>query len=836
MSGLTGSNPDFHPADRAFNSALNRHRGRCSSYRPSPLSIELTPETVSTSEATSTDHAHRPQLTINISDIPSAAELDGHLADTPNPSTEEDQFPPDEGLGIALLPSLVESSEVLSKELGLTSRSSANASSRTLTPLHEEREALRNMLQEFGTYVLEPGERQPDLDGFRAALEPATQKLAADQIIHAIKHHLPSVQRATSQIAQLRGALHRVQHSQEADLAELKRLRAENTSLRGALDRLSIPNEEAQQVRNLAVEIEQIKTELAAAQKDHQENSEQWIVEEGNRRLEVNEIEAYLAALRKEYDLVLADRQQLRATLRRAEGEIKDACESITLSKTQLATTEPQRPAAEVPEPILALEEQHIEGGEQTSDEGEILRSVRYTPPPPTPSSFAESAPSQRTSTPLQEARHNLLIRRPLIDSIIDPLEESGYNPRSVRKAPIREALSSDIDAAQIVRALKDHLPEVQHRERIKAAYNTLEMRFRERGRLIQRLKSDENPEIARWKRQTEAYKARWAVLDRKMKEFEEAEERRVELEDAEDKFEDALEVPFEKANPTVDSEAMMQNAACQTTFQATKVYTSSDHSSQTEPDKDEKNNDTNESELELELESLQRDFDKLAQHHDIARNRVHNLRTFRRQLRAQNADLLAASKRDQAKIETDGREIERLTKELESCLAHRHKHEKQQKQQLEPKLDPPIQGLRAPQLADENRPHVTTIQDPYKGLRECGLKIGKLHALIQWLIGLLRWLQGPQVFDAESDTDTDPDPDPDAEPDANLPSSPKANRTLPHSDNDLDGARTNTNDHDLDTVFFWALLLLALYIYHFFSDPIMNLAFLGEEAGWRGG
>ncbi|KAI9872740.1 MAG: hypothetical protein M1830_001241, partial [Pleopsidium flavum] len=88
MVHLTGSNPDFHPADTTYNPLLQRHRGRPGTHRPSPLSAQSTPETVSTLEAPIIDRSNRPRLTIDTGSLPDFTEVSGDLADTPHPSHE----------------------------------------------------------------------------------------------------------------------------------------------------------------------------------------------------------------------------------------------------------------------------------------------------------------------------------------------------------------------------------------------------------------------------------------------------------------------------------------------------------------------------------------------------------------------------------------------------------------------------------------------------------------------------------------------------------------------------------------------------------------------------
>lgn len=405
MAPNTGSIADFHPADTTFNPAIQRNRGRPAAYRRSPLSAELntealsTPETPPTAQSNpearstlgtpATDRSNRPRLTINTNDLSTSPESVGDEADTPHPSQDDGSSPTDQLLDSSSGPHLpattdtsgsvspvsptndndVSPSETVSpvsptkdddratadrplspvspidgpSTVGPHVRFADESNTRLpLTPLQQHREALRTLTRAFDTHILEPGEGEAHWMRFRGALQPAAETLATDQIIHALKHHLPSVQETLSQNAQLRGALAETQARQDASEVEVANLREENRGLRGALDRLQIPGEGGEQVRDLTIENEQLKIELEKAQKELQESFDEREIEEGNLKFEITAGEEALAALQREHDAVLADRQLLRTQAQQAAPTVQRAQQEARIAGREAASLRAQ--------------------------------------------------------------------------------------------------------------------------------------------------------------------------------------------------------------------------------------------------------------------------------------------------------------------------------------------------------------------------------------------------------------------------------------------------------------------------------------------------------------
>ena len=431
-----------------------------------------------------------------------------------------------------------------------------------LTPLQQQRENLRNLLRNFDTHILEPGVGESQWMRFRGALQPAVHTLATDQIIHALKQHLPSVQETLSQNAQFRGALAETQGRQDANEVEMERLQEENRGLRGALDRLQVAGEESEHIKDLTLESEQTKIELEKTQKELQESFDEREIEEGNLRIEITAAEEALAALQREHDAVLADRQVLRTqaqqtthSLQRAQQQLRDAGQEALALRGQLqeaqatstATTDQitmlERQVIDSHGVVLNLREQILDlesrqakekqrddssDTETTEDKRTAMSQSPDSPEPSTPPATgpthfpfppaeATTAPTS-THSPLEQARRNLLADRRNIASIIDPLAASAYSTRSLSKPAIHHTTASGLAGSQIVQAIRDHLPDVRDRQSIKAAYRRLQLRSADDEQLIDPLRGEANNK----QRGIDIWKTPVQILERKLREQEE--------------------------------------------------------------------------------------------------------------------------------------------------------------------------------------------------------------------------------------------------------------------------------------------------------------------------
>ncbi|MCJ1362572.1 hypothetical protein MMC16_001676 [Acarospora aff. strigata] len=632
MDSGSGSFLDHHPADTTYNPGINRHRGRPATYQRSPLSVASTPETVSTSEPPVFDRSNRPRLNIDTSSLPTSPEVSADLADTPHPAREDSPTSTDNVVDSYFQPTVpvttdspesdrpmspIRESESSSEDRPtVTTIADAPESDRPVSPIREDeppaedrpvspispiarsstvgphvrfadepqprraltsleqhRETLRTIIQDFNKIILEPGEEEPDWMKFRGALMPAAETLTANQIIQALKHHLPSVQHSQWQNAQLRNALEATQRQRDEDQPELERLRSENEGLQGALNRLQIHGEEGQQVKDLITENEQLKIQLEAAQKELHESFEDRLIDEGNLRHEIIAMEEELAAQKTTHEAIFNDRQLLRMqvqqnehNLRRAEEQRDQARQGVAsigvrlqLSQANLRETNNRLAAMETQNSDANRDVQNLR--EQIFNLEAALQRERASPAPRSPTSPTSptsprsprsrtsptsQAPTQSTATSsasasnpsppssrLQRARQDLVSQNPrLVHKIVDPLEAAGYAKSSIPRRAIHEVTETGLAGAQIVKAISEHLPQIRDRQRLKAAYRRLQIQFEGRGKLITRYRTQGKAELDQMKRNEEnkqkevdAYKARVQVLERKQREAEDAED-----------------------------------------------------------------------------------------------------------------------------------------------------------------------------------------------------------------------------------------------------------------------------------------------------------------------
>lgn len=512
MAPNTGSIADFHPADTDYNPAIRRHHGRPAAYRRSPLSAQLNPEAISALETPATDRSNRPRLTIQTSNLSTSPEPSGDEADTPHPSQDDGSSSAD-----GVLDSHVESqgpaTTATSGPVSPVDPTTNNDRStgdkppspispiagpstvgpqvrianetkprRPLTPLQQQRETLRIMLRDFDRHILEPGEGEHHWTRFQGALQPAVQTLATNQIIHALKHHLPSVQELLSQNAHLRRALVETQARHDAIEVEMEGLREENRSLRGAHDRLQVSGDGSENIKDLTLGNEQMKIELEKARKELQESFDERQIEEGNLRLDINATEEALGTLQRKHDAVLADhyllRTQAQQTTRSVQGaqqEAREAGQEAAALRAQLQEAQANSTATtdqitrlegqvrdslgvvlDLRGKISNLESRQAKGKQgESSDNAEATKAkpkaTSHSPrspesyptptsppsPPPTRPARGPSGPAEDTTgasppvSPLEQARRDLLADRRNIASIIDPLEASAYSSRS---------------------------------------------------------------------------------------------------------------------------------------------------------------------------------------------------------------------------------------------------------------------------------------------------------------------------------------------------------------------------------------------------------------------
>lgn len=599
MTSNTGSIADFHPADINYNPAIRRHRGRPAAYRHSPLSSLLDPEASRAPETPATDRSNRPRLTIQTLDFSNPPEPAGDEADTPHPSQDDDFSSTDEVLDSyydSPSPSPPATANKFESDCPVSPTDGNDCSTgddplspvspidgpstvgphvrfaddphpkTLLTPLQQQRETLRNLLRNFDRHILEPGVGEPQWMRFRGALQPAVHTLATDQIIHALKQHLPSVQETLSQNAQLRGALAETQGRQDANEVELERLQEENRGLRGALDQLQVAGEESEHIKDLTLESEQTKIELEKTQKELQESFDEREIDEGNFRFEITAAEEALATLQREHDAVLADRQVLRTqaqqtthSLQLAQQELRDAGqEALALrghlqkaQTTSTATTNQitmlERQVIDSHDVVLNLREQIFnlesrqakEKQREKSSDTETTEAKRTdlshspdspepsTPPATEPTHFPfpptedTTAPPSPALSPLEQARRDLLADRRNIASIIDPLAASAYSTRRLSRPAIHHTTASGLAGSQILQAIRDHLPDVRERQSIKAAYRCLQLRSADDEKLIDQLRGT----AANNQRGIDIWKTRVQILEGKQREQEEEEQ-----------------------------------------------------------------------------------------------------------------------------------------------------------------------------------------------------------------------------------------------------------------------------------------------------------------------
>lgn len=596
MTSNTGSIADFHPADINYDPAIRRHRGRPAAYRRSPLSSPLDLEASSAPETPATDRSNRPRLTIQTFDYSTASEPAADEADTPHPSQDDGFSSTDEVLDsyydspsppatekkfesdCPVSPTDGNDRSTGDKPLSPVSpidgpttagphvRFADDPHPKTpLTPLQQQRETLRNLLRKFDTHILEPGVGEPQWMRFRGALQPAVHTLATDQIIHALKQHLPSVQETLSQNAQLRGALAETHGRQDANELEMKRLQEENRGLRGALDQLQVTGEESEHIKDLTLESEQTKIELEKTLKELQESFDEREIDEGNFRFEITAAEEALATLQREHDAVLADRQVLRTqaqqtshSLQRAQQEARDAGQEALALRGQLQ--EAQATSTATADQIAMLERQVVDSHdvvlnlreqilnlesrqaqekqrddssdtETTEDKRTDLSHSPDSPEPSTPpatgpthfpfpptEATTTSSSSTSTLSPLERARRDLLADRRNIASIIDPLAASAYSTRRLSRPAIHNTTASGLAGSQIVQAIRDHLPDVRERQSIKTAYRRLQLRSADDEKLIDQLRGT----AANNQRGIDIWKTRVQILEGKQREQEE--------------------------------------------------------------------------------------------------------------------------------------------------------------------------------------------------------------------------------------------------------------------------------------------------------------------------
>lgn len=740
---LIGSNADFHPADKAYNPNLGRHRGRAKTYGPSPLSAQSTPETVSTSETPIIDRSNRPRLTIDTGSLPTLTELSSDLADTPHPSHENTSGSTDDTPGTYFPPQLPDTTDTpdptplvspteddeppaddspVSPISPIAGPSTVGPRVRFTntphprhnppTPLQQHRETLRNLVRDFQSHILEPGEGQPDWTRFQGALQPAAQTLAANQILHALQHHLPSVQRSQAQMAQLRRALAETQRRQDEDREELKRLREENGGLRGALDRLETGGEDGPQVKDLTVEVEQMRIKLETAEQELQQSFEEREIDEGNAKLELTETEEELATLRREHEVVLTDRQFLRTqaqqteeSLRHAREEESEAHEQVASLATQIqqlhaamANTTLQHSARErqvreahgvvqdLREQVSNLQEELAKGtkretsaeagtaGDKEEEKGEkspdspvpetntpgqtrhifgqvswpfsvIRRALQSS------SSPADMTPTQPPpSSPLERARQELRINRPTVRSIVDPLEAGKYASNSIPRDFIHETTEAGLTGVQIVRAIKDHLPDIRDRQRIKGAYSRLQEKYKEQRQDLRESEEElaSMTSVAENRRRQVEY---WTARVTAMKKKEAEDKKKAEEEEGDEvEFHDAPETQPLPATHVVDAQlaAAMHHL---TTAQAELHNERAQRPTNQDP-----NN------------AAQQTLAKLTEQNEALRRKLRECRAHGESLLKQYTALLATDENQTDKQRGSQRDVKRLAKELAEC------------------------------------------------------------------------------------------------------------------------------------------------------------------------